>query len=66
MSKQDNIDLKIILSFINHYQNLYENGQIKEKQLNIIRELLDNYQNYTPETFTRMIKENFDHSPEQD
>jgi len=41
MLNQKNIDLNIILSFANHYENLYEKGEITEKQLDQVLSLLD-------------------------
>ena len=57
---KENIDLKIILSFTNQYQNLYEKGDITEDQLNSVIELLDNYQNYSPEDFKKTVQTIFE------
>ena len=49
MLNKDNIDLKIILSLINAYEELYEKEKISEKQLNSIFSLLDNCHKYSTE-----------------
>ncbi len=56
MPDKSNIDLKVILSFTDHYQNLYEQGEITEKQLNKVMKLLDNFENYSLDDFKNKIK----------
>ena len=62
MPNKDNIDLNIILSFTNHYENLYEKGEITEEQLNRVTTLLDNFESYSSEEFKEEMKSIFDES----
>ncbi|ACL71060.1 hypothetical protein [Halothermothrix orenii] len=59
MLDKKNIDLKIILSFVNAYEKLYEKGEISSKQLDEVLSLLDNYQIYDPEEFEKKLNEIF-------
>ncbi|MFW5980489.1 MAG: hypothetical protein ACOCRB_00565 [Halanaerobiaceae bacterium] len=59
MINDDNIDLNLILSFTNHYENLYEEGKITETQLNQVLNLLDNFEDYSPDEFKDKMIEIF-------
>lgn len=59
MLHKNNLDLKIILSFTNAYEDLYQKGEITSSQRDRILSLLDNYQKYSPEKFKEEIKEIF-------
>lgn len=59
MLHKDNIDLKIILSFTNMYEDLYEKGEITASQRDRVLSLLDNYQDYSPEKFEQKLKQIF-------
>lgn len=59
MLNRDNLDLKIILSLTNTYENLYEKGEISGQQLDEVLTLIDNYQDYTPEHFQKEIENIF-------
>ena len=59
MPDQYGLDLKILLSFGDHYQRLYERGAISQEQFNQIQKLLDNFENYTEEDFRREMERIF-------
>lgn len=63
MADLDSLDLKLILSFANAYQHLYEKGDISAQQLQEVMQLVENYQAYTPENFEKKLHELF---PESD
>ena len=60
MLNQDNIDLNIILSFSNHYEKLFEKGEITETQLDQILSLIDDYEKYSSEEFEKKVNEIFE------
>lgn len=60
MLNKDNIDQKIFFNLTNNYYDLYEKGEITEKQLNKILELIENYKDYKPEEFQKKLKTIFD------
>ncbi|MFW5995773.1 MAG: hypothetical protein ACOCQB_00765 [Halanaerobiaceae bacterium] len=60
MLNKDNIDLKIILSLTDAYENLYEKGEITEEQLKEVFIILDNYQDYSAEEVEKKIGELFE------
>ena len=53
------IDLKIILSLTNAYEELYKQGEITEKQLQAVLSLLDQYQQYSTEEFKQRLEKIF-------
>ena len=59
MPDQYGLDLKILLSFGDHYQRLYEKGKISQEQFNLIQKLLDNFENYTEEEFRQKMESIF-------
>ncbi len=59
MQGRDNIDLKIILSITNAYQELYERGEITSGQLNRVLSLIDNYHQFSTENFEEKLREIF-------
>lgn len=59
MANLDSLDLKLILSFANAYQHLYEKDEITKKQLKEVMQLVENYQSYAPEQFKAKLKEIF-------
>ncbi|MCG8514927.1 MAG: hypothetical protein MI740_12355 [Halanaerobiales bacterium] len=56
MFNKDSIDLKIILSFTNAYEELYEKGEITEEQLHGVLSLLEHYQQYSSEEFKKQLE----------
>ncbi len=55
----EQLDFRLLLSFTNAYENLYNKGEISEQQLDQVLSLLDNYQQYTVEEFEAKLKEIF-------
>ena len=53
------IDLKIILSLTNAYEELYKQGEITEKQLQAVLSLLDQYQQYSTDEFKQRLEKIF-------
>lgn len=56
MFNKDSIDLKIILSLTNAYEELYKKGEITEDQLHGVLSLLEQYQQYSPEEFKKQLE----------
>ena len=57
---KDNIDQKLFFNFTDKYYQLYEKGEINEKQLEKILELIENYREYPPEEFKKRLKSIFE------
>ncbi len=55
----EQLDFRLLLSFTNTYENLYNKGEISEQQLDQVLSLLDNYQQYTFEEFEEKMKKIF-------
>lgn len=53
-------DFRLVLSFTNAYQRLYEQGEITEEQLFQVSTLIDHYHKYTLKEFQDKLKEIFD------
>lgn len=59
MYEQNNLKLKIILSFSNAYQKLYEKGELNSKELDHVLSLIDDYEKYSPSDFKIKLEEIF-------
>lgn len=55
----EQLDFRLILSFTNAYENLYEKGEISEEQFNRVLTLIDNYHQYTYQEFEQKLAEIF-------
>lgn len=55
----EQLDFRLLLSFTNTYENLYNKGEISEQQLDQVLSLLDNYQQFTVEEFEEKMKKIF-------
>lgn len=53
------IDFKLILTFTNAYERLYEKGEITEEQFEKVLNLIERYQDYSKEDFEKELKDIF-------
>lgn len=62
-SEMDKINFRLVLSFTNAYERLYQQGQISEEQLDrvstLLDNLLDNYQQYSKSELVAKLAEIF-------
>jgi len=59
MVNRDNINLKLILSFGNKYQQLHEKGEITADELDRVLSLIDEYDAYETEEFAKKLNDIF-------